>query len=360
MLTIDIALAQLPYQVHIGDGLLFHTGNLAQRLFPLAKRCAVVTDSNVGPLYAGTAVAALRAVGVEPVLITVPAGENSKSFAEVESVCRQMIQAKLDRKAFLVALGGGVIGDLAGFAASIFFRGIPYIQIPTTVLAQVDSSVGGKTGINTPDGKNLIGAFHQPAAVLADTACLRTLPERAYHEGFAEIIKHAAIRDAEMLPVIQAVLQGDHSQMDLLIGRNVGIKGRVVEEDEFETKDVRALLNYGHTIGHAIEASVSYGELLHGEAISLGIRAANFLSQRYAGLSAEEAWKLESLLAACKLPLVLPRTIPDDVILEKLSRDKKFDQGAVRFVLLRALGHAFVGKEIGLQDIRDAVAYLRN
>lgn len=217
MTSVEIALTHSPYQVYIGEGALFHLGSVAQRLFPKAKRCVVVTDFHVEPLYAGTALASLRAVGVEADIVVVPAGEPSKSFAAVEDITRQMIRAGLDRKAFLVALGGGVIGDLAGFAAGIFFRGIPYIQVPTTVLAQVDSSVGGKTGINTPEGKNLVGVFHQPAAVVADTGTLRSLPPRAYHEGFVEIIKHAAIRDAAMLPLIHDVLDGDHAKMDELI-----------------------------------------------------------------------------------------------------------------------------------------------
>ncbi len=360
MITVPVALERAPYTVYIGDGALFHLGSVARGLYPHAKSCAIITDTNVGPLYSHTAAAALRSQGIEPILITLPAGEPSKSFTSVESTCRQMIVERLDRNAFVIALGGGVIGDLAGFVASIYFRGIPYIQIPTTILAQVDSSVGGKTGINTPEGKNLIGAFHQPSAVLADTTTLTSLPPRAYHEGFAEIIKHAAIRDAEMLPLIHAVLDGDRERTGELIARNVAIKGSIVEADEFETKDIRALLNFGHTIGHAIEACAGYGELLHGEAISLGMRAALFLSESHSGLPAQSSREILDLLAKCQLPLMLPETMPTAAILEKMSRDKKFQQGAIRFVLLSEIGQAHVSREITLADIEQAVTHLRS
>lgn len=359
MTTVSVPLPHSPYEVKIAPGLLAAVGAEARALFPGCRACALVTDSKVGPLYAETVIQSLRENGIEPTLITVPAGEPSKSFAEIESISRQMIRAGLGRQAFLVALGGGVIGDLAGFAASIFFRGIPCIQIPTTVVSLVDSSVGGKTGINTPEGKNLIGAFHQPKLVLADPEILHSLPDREFNEGFAEIIKHAAIRDAAMLPEITAAATAPRGTLSALIARNVAIKAAIVTEDEFETKGLRALLNFGHTIGHAIEASAGYGELFHGEAISLGIRAALFLSERHAGLSAAESAEILKLLQLFKLPLTLPATISDELILEKMGRDKKFDQGAIRFVLLSKLGEAHVSKAITGQDITDAIALLR-
>jgi 3-dehydroquinate synthase len=360
MIKVAVSLAEKSYEVRIADGLLAAAGAEARELFPKARACAVVTDSTVGPLYAETVCASLRAAGFSPTLITVPAGEPSKSFACLETVTRGMITAGLDRKAFLVALGGGVIGDLAGFAASVFFRGIPYIQMPTTIVSVVDSSVGGKTGINTPEGKNLIGTFHQPARVLIDPQTLRSLPPREYHEGFAEIIKHAAIRDAAMLSEIAtAAAAGERGHLAPLIARNVGIKAAIVSEDEFETKSLRALLNFGHTIGHAIEASAGYGQLLHGEAISLGIRAALLLSRRLAGLPESDAAAILELLAAFHLPLTLPDSITDAQIMEKLGRDKKFDQGAIRFVLLRRTGDSFVSSEVTREAILDAVQDLR-
>ncbi len=358
MKTVHVALEAAPYDVKIGHGLLEQLGTEARTLFPQGKACAVVTDSNVGPLYAEQAVASLQQQGFQPVLITVPAGEPSKSFACVEQIVREMIRSGLDRKAFLVALGGGVVGDLAGFAAAIHFRGIPYIQVPTTVLSQVDSSVGGKTGINSPEGKNLIGAFHQPRLVLADVSTLDSLPKRAWNEGFAEIIKHAAIRDAAMLGLIKAVAAGTGDMVEL-IARNVAIKARIVEADEFETKGLRALLNFGHTIGHAIEACAGYGELLHGEAIGLGMKAALALSVRKSSLTTEGAAQVQALNEAFGLPHRLPDNISTENVLEKMSRDKKFSQGAIRFVLLRAVGDAFVSSEVTLEEIREATEALR-
>ena len=358
MERVHIALEAAPYEVQIGRGILAEIGKSAKTLFPKARACAVVTDSTVGPLYAETVVNALQVEGFVPTLIEVPAGEPSKSFGCLEDIVRQMIRAGLDRKAFLVALGGGVVGDLAGFAAAIHFRGIPYIQVPTTVLAQVDSSVGGKTGINSPEGKNLIGAFHQPKLVVADVATLDSLPKRAWNEGFAEIIKHAAIQDAEMLPLIAEIAAG-RGDMASLIARNVGIKGRIVAADEFETKGLRALLNFGHTIGHAIEACAGYGQLLHGEAIALGMKAALQLSVEKSGLSQTDADAIQQLIVAFDLPTTLPDSISTEQILEKMSRDKKFDQGAIRFVLLSAAGKSHVSSDITLADIEFAVAGLR-
>ena len=238
--TVRVNLAERSYDVLIGHGLLPLTGHFASEILA-RKKCAVITDSTVGPLYAKTVLDSLLDQGITSTLITVPAGEASKSMAVVEDVCRQMLRAGLDRKSFLIALGGGVIGDLAGFAASIFLRGIPFIQVPTTVLSQVDSSVGGKTGVNTPEGKNLLGTFSQPSLVLADVDTLKSLPSREHHEGFAEIIKHAAIRDAAMFNNITTVKEG-HGDMSALIQRNVAIKARIVEAD---AGVVRALQEQG-------------------------------------------------------------------------------------------------------------------
>ena len=359
MLTVPVPLSDAAYEVKIAPGLIHAAGEEARVLFPKAKGCALVTDVKVGPLYAEAVAASLREAGFSPTLITVPAGETAKCFAEVETINRQMIRAGLGRQSFLVALGGGVVGDLAGFAASIFYRGIPFLQIPTTVVSQVDSSVGGKTGINTPEGKNLIGTFHQPRLVLADPEVLETLPAREYNEGFAEIIKHAAIRDAAMLPVIAEAATATRSSLAPLIARNVAIKAAIVAADEFETKGLRALLNFGHTIGHAIESSAGYGELFHGEAISLGLRAALFLSERHAGLSPAASLQILDLLRLYQLPLVLSPVLTDARILEKMARDKKFDQGAIRFVLISKPGEAMVSTAVDLADITDAIAHLR-
>jgi 3-dehydroquinate synthase len=262
-----------------------------------------------------------------------------------------MIEAGLDRSSLLVALGGGVVGDLAGFAAAVYYRGIPYIQIPTTIVSQVDSSVGGKTGVNAEGGKNLIGSFHQPRLVIADTDTLRSLPEREFNEGFAEVIKHAAIRDPSMLDALD--------DLPALIARNVAIKAAIVAEDEFETKDLRALLNFGHTIGHGIEAAAGYGKFLHGEAISLGLLAACRLSVEKSGLPEEDAARISSSLGIYKLPLRLEASIETDAIFSSLKKDKKFAAGSIRFVLLRKLGDAFVSDAVTEADIRRAIEGLR-
>ena len=355
--SVRVDLAERSYEVYIGNGLLPHLGQYAAETVSRPK-CAVVTDGNVAPLYANTALESLAAAGITATLITVPPGESSKCMAVVESVCSQMLLAGHDRRSFLVALGGGVIGDLAGFAASIFMRGVPFIQVPTTILSQVDSSVGGKTGVNTPEGKNLIGTFAQPSLVIADVDTLNTLPSREYCEGFAEIIKHAAIRDASMFEAITAVAaeQGDLAE---LIQRNVTIKARIVEKDEHETNGLRALLNFGHTIGHAIEASVPYGQLLHGEAISLGMVAAARLSSQLAGLPVVAPAKIIGLLKRFGLPTTLPAEISAEAILEHMKHDKKFSQGQIRFVLLRSLGDAFVSKDVTLANVESAIKALR-
>ncbi|MEM7144054.1 MAG: 3-dehydroquinate synthase [Verrucomicrobiota bacterium] len=356
MRTHTVTLPNHAYPVHIGPDLLAQTATLLPD--HLGTACALVSDTNVAPLYADPLLAHLNEAGLKTQSITIPAGEPSKSMSVAEDVCRQMIQAGLDRHAFLIALGGGVVGDLAGFAAATFYRGIPHIQIPTTIVSQVDSSVGGKTGVNTDEGKNLIGAFHQPAAVLADTTTLLSLPDREYREGFAEIIKHAAIRDREMIPLIEEIDSQRH-HLDALIERNVAIKAAIVAEDEKETSGTRALLNFGHTIGHAIESSAGYGRLLHGEAISLGLRAATRLSQQVADLSDDDAAIVNKLLDQFQLPQTLDDDITTDDILAALKTDKKFKAGQIRFVLLRSFGDAFVSSDVSLEHITTAIESLR-
>ena len=356
--TVRVNLAERSYDVLIGNGLLPLMGQYAAKIIAREK-CAVVTDSNVAPLYAQIILDSLSNQNIPATLITVPAGESSKNMSVVEDVCRQMLRAGLHRKSFLIALGGGVIGDLAGFAASIFLRGIPFIQVPTTVLSQVDSSVGGKTGVNTPEGKNLLGTFSQPSLVLADVDTLRSLPKREWNEGFAEIIKHAAIRDAAMFDAITAVCDG-HGDMAALIQRNAAIKARIVEADEHELTGERALLNFGHTIGHAIEASVPYGELLHGEAIALGMVAATRLSTDLSGLKKDDAAKIIGLLQRFDLPTKLPAHISSEAILEHMKHDKKFSEGKIRFVLLRALGDAFLSKDVSMNEVAGAIKALRH
>ncbi|MGA3169673.1 MAG: 3-dehydroquinate synthase [Chthoniobacteraceae bacterium] len=352
---VTVSLGPRSYCVKIGAGVLESLGAEAKEL-GLGKRCAVVSDSNVAPLYGARVCASLREAGFLPVEITVPAGERAKSLEEAERICERMIEAGLDRKGWVVALGGGVIGDLAGFVAAIYYRGVAYVQAPTTIVAQVDSAVGGKTGVNARNGKNLIGAFHQPRLVIADTDTLATLPEREFNEGFAEVIKHGAIRDRGLLDAVAKLERGDLAE---IIRRNVEIKARIVAADEQERTGERALLNFGHTIGHAIEAAAGYGRLLHGEAISLGLVAACRLSVAKAGLDPAEAERVIALLEQFHLPVRLPEGIGDEAILCALKADKKFEEGAIRFVLCPRLGEAFVSKDVTLEEVTGAIAGLR-
>jgi len=353
--TIDVRLGDRSYQVVVGTALLDSLGERMARL-NLGTFCAVVTDSNVAGLYADRVMKSLIASNFKPTLVTVPAGEQSKGFVQVKKICDAMIEAGLDRKAFVITLGGGVVGDLAGFAASIYYRGVPYVQVPTTIVSQVDSAVGGKTGINAIGGKNLIGSFHQPRLVLADVATLRTLPEREFNEGFAEVIKHAIIRDTELFARIARL---DRGNLTPLIARNVAIKAAIVAADEHETTGERALLNFGHTIGHGIEAAAGYGRYLHGEAISLGIVAACLISQKHAGLSTADHEKIVALLRQFELPMKLPEDISTESILAALKTDKKFSEGKIRFVLTPAIGSAFLSDKVTLEDIRQAIEALR-
>jgi 3-dehydroquinate synthase len=353
---IPVLLKASPYEVIVGHDILARTGEFLQPLLPSASKCAVVTDSNVGPLYADIVRTALETAGFKTSVITVPAGETSKALPEAEKICDAMVDAGLDRGDFVVALGGGVVGDLAGFAAAIYYRGIPHIQIPTSVVAQVDSAIGGKTGVNSRAGKNLIGAFHQPALVISDSTTLDTLPKREFNEGLAEVVKHAIIREESMLQDLQ-----DPEALDLpsLIARNVKIKARIVAEDEFEKLGLRALLNFGHTIGHAIENTAGYGRYLHGEAISLGLIAALDLSVKKAGLPRKDADRVTAILENFKLPTVLPPDLSTEALMTALRRDKKFASGQIRFVLTEQFGTAFVSKDITEDDLRGAIEGLR-
>ena len=348
------------YDIVVEPGLLSSCGERISML-GLGRNCAVITDENVAAHHAETVMSSLRESGHEVSLHTIPAGEASKSFSMLEKLSEDLSRSRHDRSSFIVALGGGVVGDLAGFLAATFYRGIPFIQIPTTIVAQVDSSVGGKTGINLKQGKNLVGSFHQPRLVLIDPLTLRTLPGREFREGFAEVIKHAAIRDADMLEELKSVNPDRPEEVSTdLIARNVAIKAAIVIEDERETTGRRALLNFGHTIGHGIEAAIPYGELLHGEAISLGIRAAVFLSERHSGLPPETGRKVISLLDHFGLPLKLSEEISTETVLAKLSKDKKFEAGSIRFVLLRDAGDAYVSPDITASDLEDAIEHLRS
>lgn len=344
------------YEIIVGQNILNNCGGkIAEQIN--SQHCVIISDSNVAPLYAEQVEQSLISNGINSNTVTVPAGEASKSLSTVEEICRKMITARHDRHSFVIALGGGVIGDLAGLVASIFYRGIPLIQIPTTIVSQVDSSIGGKTGVNAPEGKNLIGAFHQPKLVIADTVTLQTLPEREFNEGFAEAIKHAAIRDGDMLEEIMRV--NDSSDLDSLIAKNVAIKARVVEEDEKELLGTRAHLNYGHTIGHAIEAAGGYGKFLHGEAISLGLVCANSISSKLLNFPSDQSERIKNALIKFNLPVNLDKEIPTDSILNIMKADKKFKNGQIRFVALHELGKPELTDQVTELMISEAISDIR-
>ena len=314
--------------------------------------CAIISDSNVAPLFGERVINSLTGAGFKPKLISIPAGETSKTLEQASAICDQMVAAGLDRQSFVIGLGGGMIGDISGFVAAIFHRGIPHVQIPTTLLAIVDSSIGGKTGVNTSAGKNLIGAIHHPSLVIDDVDLLKTLPRREFNQGFAEIIKHAIIADAEMFDAFEHV---DLSKLGRLIRRNIELKSNIVAKDELDRIGERALLNFGHTIGHAIERAGDYREFLHGEAVSLGIVGACTISTKKAGLPRDQRDAIVHLLSAFKLPTQLPPDFPREKIFSALKFDKKFEAGKIRFVVAPKIGSARLSSDVTLEDIREAI-----
>lgn len=344
------------YPVLIGSGLLATVGDAIKQEQSLG-RCALISDTNVSPRFAGQVQRSLTAAGFESKLITVPAGERSKSFEQAGTICEQMLEAGLDRQSFVIGLGGGMIGDLSGFVAAIFQRGIPHVQIPTTLLAMADSSIGGKTGVNAAAGKNLIGALHHPILVIDDVDTLKTLPPAELAQGFAEIIKHAIIADAEMFRELGEV---DLKKIDFVsfIRRNVEIKARIIANDEHDRKGDRALLNFGHTIGHGIERASDYEGISHGEALSIGICAACKISVKRAGLSKKEHDAIVDLLAKFDLPTKLPANFPRQKIFDALKFDKKFERGEIRFIVTPKIGLAHLSRDVTIEDIRAAVEEL--
>ncbi|HPA21000.1 MAG TPA: 3-dehydroquinate synthase [Verrucomicrobiae bacterium] len=355
MQRVDVELGPRSYPILIADGLLRQAGRLAaEKIVPC--QAAVVTSQPIARHYLDPLVASLRDAGFDPHPVLVPDGEAAKSFAALEPALSDMARAGLDRRSAVFALGGGAVGDAAGLLAALFMRGVPYAQIPTTLLAMVDSSVGGKTAVNLPQGKNLVGAFHQPALVIIDPSTLATLDDRELRASVAEIIKYGIISDAALF---DQVATGRPSEWAAIIRRCCEIKARVVEQDEFERKDIRALLNFGHTIGHAVEAAGGYGGWLHGEAVALGMVAAARLSQRHANLSADEESRILAAIARHGLPVRWPE-LDEAKVWEIMRRDKKFRAGRMRFVLSDHIGHAFVSENPQEQDVRDAIAALRH
>ena len=348
---IEIRAGENRYEALVASGLIDNLGSTITETIS-GPRCAIITDVNVAAFLGDRVQRSLIAAGFQPTLITIPAGETSKTLEQAGAICDQMIGAGLDRQSFVIGLGGGVVGDISGFVAAIFQRGVPHVQIPTTLLAMVDSSIGGKTGVNTRDGKNLIGAVHHPALVIDDVDLLKTLPRREFNQGFAEIIKHAIIADAEMFAALRRV---DLENLAPLIRRNIEIKSSIVAKDELDRTGERALLNFGHTVGHAIERAGDYRKFLHGEALSLGIVAACAISIKKAGLPKNQRDAIVDLLRVFELPTRLPPDFPREKIFEALPFDKKFEGGKIRFVVTSKIGSAQFAKDVTLEDIRAAV-----
>ena len=355
MRTLTVALGERSYPIHIGAGLLARAELIVGKL--PKKQAAIITNTAVAPLYLAPLQRALEARGVVVFPITLPDGEAHKNWETLNRIFDALTEHRCERGAALIALGGGVIGDLAGFAAAAYLRGVPYIQVPTTLLAQVDSSVGGKTAINHPLGKNMIGAFHQPLAVITDTDTLATLPPREYAAGLAEVIKYGLIRDPAFFDWLEKnmarLMKREAEPLTHAIERSCVIKAEIVALDEREN-GVRALLNLGHTFGHAIEAGLGYGSWLHGEAVAAGMVLAAKLSHRLGLIAAQDVARMSALLASAGLPVTAP-DLGLERYLELMSHDKKVEGGRIRFVLLKRIGEAFVSGEVPRAALADTL-----
>ena len=346
MQTLTVDLGDRSYPIHIGSGLLAQAELIVPHL--AQKRVMIVTNTTVAPLYIAQLTATLEAGGVKVAQVVLPDGEAYKNWETLNLIFDALLTDRAERKTTLIALGGGVIGDMTGFAAASYQRGVPFIQIPTTLLSQVDSSVGGKTGINHPLGKNMIGAFYQPKVVLADTDTLKTLPARELSAGLAEVIKYGLIWDAEFLAWLETNMEKlralDPAAITHAIYRSCEIKAQVVGEDEREG-GIRAILNLGHTFGHAIETGMGYGNWLHGEAVAAGMVMAAETSRRMGWLSDADVARTRALIRAAGLPDVAP-DLGVDTYLEYMGHDKKVEGGKMRFVLLKKLGEAVITGDV--------------
>ncbi|MDO5605006.1 MAG: 3-dehydroquinate synthase [Paracoccus sp. (in: a-proteobacteria)] len=363
--TVHVPLGARAYDVMIGPGLLARAGDL---IAPhLARpRAAIVTDTHVAPRHLAALETALRAAGITPVSLVLPAGEATKSWPHLTDCVEWLLESRVERRDIVIALGGGVIGDLVGFAASVLRRGVRFIQIPTTLLAQVDSSVGGKTGINSGHGKNLIGAFHQPALVLADTAVLATLPDRDFRAGYGEVMKYGLLGDAAFFGWLEENAPHLRQDMDALVhavAHSVAMKAGIVSRDETEQGE-RALLNLGHTFGHALESATGYSDrLLHGEGVAIGCALAFELSARMGLCAQEDPSRVGVHLAQMGMPARLSDIaggLPDDeALIALMGQDKKVMDGRLHFVLARGIGQAFVSEGVAGADLAATLAASR-
>ena len=355
MRTVKVPLGDRSYSIKISNGLLSRLGNECRRL-KLGRRCAVITDRKVGPIYAKAVIASIRDAGFDPVEIRVPAGETAKSLDTIRACYDKLAKHRIERSSFIVALGGGVVGDMAGFLAASYLRGVGFVQVPTTLLSQVDSSVGGKVGVNLKAGKNLVGAFYQPRLVLCDLDTLKTLPQRELRAGLAEVIKYGIIDDATLFRRLErtlpSLLKLDAKEMSHVIARSCQIKAKIVEQDEHEG-GLRAILNYGHTIGHALEAISSYGKYLHGEAISIGQVAASKISRDQHDLGQAEVDRIEAMFAGAGLPTTVALSKSETTkLLAAMKLDKKVSGGQIKFVLAKSIGNVNFGIDVPQATIK--------
>lgn len=357
--TLHVALGARSYDILIGANLIARAG---ERMKPILARprVVVITDETVARLHLPTLLSSFDAAGIAHGRVVLPAGEATKDFAHLEQLIEELLAQRVERSTVLVALGGGVIGDIAGFAASIVLRGLDFVQVPTTLLAQVDSAVGGKTAINTRRGKNLVGAFHQPRLVLADTGALATLPQRELLAGYAEVVKYGLIDDAAFFAWLEengaALIAGDAAVRRRAVAVSCAAKARIVARDERETGP-RALLNLGHTFGHALEAEAGYGgAVLHGEAVAAGMALAFDLSVRLGLCPAEDAARVRRHLASVGLPtgtgLLGAAGRDPDRLIAHMRQDKKVKDGRVTFILARGIGKAFIAHDVALDEVR--------
>ena len=353
---VRVDLRERSYDIRIEAGLLERTGELLSQCLPLTH-VVVITDDNVRQPHADRAADSLRAAGVRVDVLTAPAGEATKSVEQAHQLWLEMLRLGADRKSAVLAVGGGVVGDLAGFIAATFARGIPFIQAPTTLLAHVDSSVGGKVGVNLPQAKNMVGAFWQPAAVLIDTDTLDTLPEREYRAGLAEVVKYGVILDEPFFTYLEQhiddVAARKFDAVQHIIRISCQLKADVVKADEREETGLRAVLNYGHTFCHAIEAVAGYGRYLHGEAVSIGMLCASRLAESMQRIEAADTARQHALLEAFQLPLTTD--LDADALIAAMQRDKKVEHGRLRFVLPTKIGHVELVGDVDEQLVRQAL-----
>ncbi|CCO08866.1 3-dehydroquinate synthase [Desulforamulus hydrothermalis] len=357
MRKINLALGERSYPIYLEDGGLNRLGYYLQQL-PLEKKALLITDSNVYPLYGEKVAAVMRQAGFQVAVARVPAGEQAKTLEQAARLYDLAFDAGLDRSCPVVALGGGVVGDLAGFVAATYMRGVPFIQVPTTLLAQVDSSVGGKVAVNHPRGKNIIGAFYQPRLVLIDVATLQTLPARQLKAGLAEVIKYGVIWDGEFFQWLEnngvRLLAQDRDALQYVIETCCRIKAAVVEQDETE-QGRRAILNYGHTVGHAVEALTGYDAFLHGEAVAIGMVIAARMAVQQGLLGYREYHRIKQLIALAELPAELPADLAHRDILQSIYHDKKVKGDQLVFILPQQIGRVGIYRDIDEKSVMRAL-----